>query len=48
MFGIGTTELIALLIIGGIVFFFGKPKIMEWLNLGKEIKNQANENTTKA
>lgn len=48
-FGLGTTEIIALLIIGGIVFFFGKNKIMEWLSLGKEIKEKAKEPvTTKA
>ena len=41
-FGIGAPEIIALLIIGGIVFFFGKDKVKEWLSLGKEIKGKAN------
>jgi hypothetical protein len=45
-FGLGTTEIIALLVIGGIVFFFGKPKLMEWLKIGKEIKEKAKENNT--
>jgi hypothetical protein len=43
MFGLGITEIVALIVIGGIVFFFGKPKIKEWLSLGKELKQEANE-----
>jgi len=40
-FGIGVMEITALLVIGGIVFFFGKNKVKEWLSLGKELKETA-------
>ena len=43
MFGLGITEIIALLVLGGIVLFFGKGKVKEWLSLGKELKQEANE-----
>lgn len=48
MFGIGTPEIVFLVIIGGIVLFFGKNKVKEWLSLGKEIKAEANEIKSKA
>ena len=53
MFGIGTPEIIFLVVIGAIVLFFGKGKVKEWLSIGKEIKAEANEtkiesNKTKA
>jgi hypothetical protein len=49
MFGLGVTEIIVLLALGAVVFFFGKPKIKEWLSLGKELKADAQEiKTTKA
>lgn len=44
-FGIGAPEIIALLIIGGIVFFFGKNKVKEWLSLGKEVKQSVTNET---
>lgn len=41
---IGITELMVILIVGAIVFLFGKDKVKDWLTLGKEIKS---ETTTK-
>lgn len=40
---IGFQELMIILIVGAIVFFFGKDKVKGWLNLGKEIKAEANK-----
>ncbi|MFA6269142.1 MAG: hypothetical protein WCW13_02545 [archaeon] len=47
-FGIGVQEVVVLIIIGAIVFFFGRNKIKEWLSLGKEIKAEASKPTKKA
>ena len=36
---IGINELLIILIVGGIIFFFGKDRVKEWLSLGKEISD---------
>jgi hypothetical protein len=43
MFGVGMQELLILVVIGGIVFFFGKGKVKEWLSIGKELKQEAKD-----
>jgi hypothetical protein len=40
---LGMNEIILLIIVGGIVFFFGKDKVKEWLSIGKELKQDAKE-----
>jgi Sec-independent protein translocase protein TatA len=40
---LGMNELILLLIVGAILFFFGKDKFREWLSLGKEMKQEVKE-----
>jgi len=36
---IGFNELMIILVVGGIIFFFGKDRVKEWLSLGKEISD---------
>jgi hypothetical protein len=43
---IGMNELMIILVVGGIIFFFGKDRVKEWLSLGKEISSETK--TTKA
>lgn len=38
---IGMNELLLLIVVGGIIFFFGKDKVKDWLKIGKEIKAEA-------
>ncbi len=40
---LGMNELILLIVVGGIVFFFGKDKVKDWLSIGKELKKDTNE-----
>lgn len=42
---IGVTELMILIIVGAIIFFFGKNQVKEWFTIGKEIKKDAKEIT---
>ena len=43
---IGMNELLIIVAVGVLVFFFGKDKLKDWLSLGKEISQDAK--TTKA
>lgn len=44
MFGLGTPEIVMLIIVGAI-FLFGAPKAKEWWNTFKNVKNEAKEIT---
>jgi hypothetical protein len=42
MLGLGTTEIVLIVLAGGI-FFFGLPKVKEWVEAFKSHKEQAKE-----
>jgi Tfp pilus assembly protein FimT len=44
---IGMQELLVIIVILAIVFFFGKDKVKEWLSMGKEIKQDLDDTTKK-
>lgn len=40
--GLGMPEIVIIVLAGGI-FFFGMPKVKEWITMFKENKNQAKD-----
>ncbi|MDD3084231.1 MAG: hypothetical protein PHP82_04370 [Candidatus ainarchaeum sp.] len=42
---VGLQELLVIIIVLAIVFFFGKDKVREWLSLGKEFKKELETDT---
>jgi len=40
---LGMNEIVVLLVVAGIVFFFGKEKFREWLQVGKDFKKETKE-----